>query len=108
MADSLTVTLHMETSEFEAICAEGEALLERSPVWLRWLATLAFERLQEPVELLSIDGESSPATRAGDVRVLAKPTQQFVRFVAALRAGNGQPSGLVDGEFEVHGRLSRG
>lgn len=98
-----TVTLSVDTTEVQALIAEAEALIAQSPDWLRWLASEAFEHLQSHIDLFAIDQEFSAASNTDELRIGAQPTDQFRLLVAALRAGNGQPCGLVD----FHAQLER-
>lgn len=96
------------------ICCDGvsamsaahamKAELEAAPDWLRLLATEVLQGLDESVELVAFDGDGPAAPGAGDLRVLAKPTDKFLALLAAVRAGNRQLGILVDPHVE-HGGL---
>lgn len=94
MAETLSISV--DSADCTALLGEIETLLRDSPDWLRWLASEALESFDEHVELLPVDGDLLPAPATGDLRVVAKPAHKLVLLAAALRAGNGQGSGLID------------
>ena len=100
------VSLSISIDGAAAVAAAGEAarLLDASPAWLSWLASKAFESLHEPVELVAADLNFDLASAAGDLRARAQLTDEFVLFVAALRAGNGESGAGVAFELQ-HDRL---
>lgn len=93
-----------DASEVLGAVRDAERLMEMSPRWLAWLAAKAFKRLHEPVQLVSSDLDVDPTSGAGDLRIRAQLADEFVLFVTALRAGDGEPGAAVDFELE-HGRF---
>lgn len=63
----------------------------------------AFQSLDELVEFVPIDTEASVADRAGDVWVMAKPTDKLVGLVAACWARNGEGGTAGKVEADFHG-----
>lgn len=98
-------TVHLSADPAPALEAmeELKALLEASPPWLRWLAVELLEHFDYSVDLVRVDSECDTTPGTSQLRVAAQPTQKVLLLLAALRAGNGQAYGLVDGEFETHG-----
>lgn len=96
------LSIVVQTDEFSPLLREAAQLIAQAPEWLSSLAAEAFQRLDEVVELLPIDLDSDAAAATGELRIVAKPTDKFLLLVSALRAGDRQLRGLVDGDFE-HG-----
>ncbi len=97
------LTLSVDSAPMTAAAAEARALLDQSPPWLRWLAVQAFENFEYTIDLVHVDGMHISATGARELRTVAQPADKLVLWLAALRAGNGQSSGIVGGEFDAHG-----
>lgn len=87
--------------DVSGIQVEVEAVkhvLQSSPAWLSWLALKAFESLHEPIEIVTSDLDADSTPSASNLGVRAQLTDEFVLFMTALRAGNGDAGALVDFE----------
>ncbi|WPQ33684.1 hypothetical protein [Achromobacter xylosoxidans] len=104
--NEVTLTFHCDAEEAQALAAEVQRLIQDSPPWLQWLVAQALESGQAAFDLFQVDGNRDPASAAGDVWFLAKPTERLRLLVAALRARNGDREAGVffEREFE-HGAL---
>lgn len=85
-------------SDIQAEVESVKHALQLSPPWLSWLALKAFESLHEPIEIVTSDLDVDSASSTSNLGVRAQFTDEFVLFMTALRAGNGDAGALVDFE----------
>jgi hypothetical protein len=101
-----TLTLVVDKAAAADVVAQvqqAQDLLQTAPQWLQWLATLAFEHLQERLELLRLDSDNAAAAATGELLLRPDLAREFVLLVAALRAGQGDGEAWVQLEIEASG-----
>ena len=76
--------IHCDTGPLDKAIAELLQLSEGRPE----LVKAFVDRVDSLSKLVSLDLDVSPAPLAGDCRVLLQPTDCFLEFLAAARAGN--------------------